>query len=96
MLSLAMVVLLLLPVISLSDDLVAWQNPAEADSSLRRATHRDEVHPSVVPATLGLPEYQNADRWTRWISLESVPNPSDTLPASFVAPSRFGRPPPQV
>jgi hypothetical protein len=96
MLSLAMVVLVLLPVISLSDDLVAWQSPAEADSCLRRATHRDEVHPSIVPATLGLPEYQSADRWTQWMALESVPSLSESLPASFVAPSRFGRPPPQV
>jgi hypothetical protein len=96
LLSLAMVVLLLLPVISMSDDLVAWQSPAEADSCLRRATHREAVHPSMVPATLGLPEYQNADRWTRSFAMESVPSLSEILPASFAVPSRFGRPPPQA
>ena len=55
-LALAVVVLLLLPVISLSDDLMAMQGPAETDSSLRRSVHSDEGHPSVVPASLALPE----------------------------------------
>src|SRR5580698_10727892 len=55
-LALAMVVLLLLPVISLSDDLMAMQGPAEADSSLRRALHPDEGHPSIVPASFALAE----------------------------------------
>ena len=54
--ALAMVVMLLLPVISLSDDLVAAQGPAETDSCLRRATHIDEGHPSVVPVSITLPE----------------------------------------
>src|ERR1700683_1045657 len=56
MLALAMVVLLLLPVISLSDDLMAMQGPAETDSSIRRASHLDEGHPSVVPISFALPE----------------------------------------
>lgn len=55
-LALAMVVLLLLPVISLSDDLMAMQGPAETDSSMRRALHPDEGHPSVVPMSFALPE----------------------------------------
>ena len=55
-LALAMVVLLLLPVISLSDDLMAMQGPAETDSSMRRALHPDEGHPSVVPVSFALPE----------------------------------------
>src|ERR1700722_6529340 len=55
-LALAMVVLLLLPVISLSDDLMAMQGPAETDSSMRRALHPDEGHPSVVPISFALPE----------------------------------------
>jgi hypothetical protein len=56
MLALAMVVLMLLPVISLSDDLMAMQGPAETDTSMRRALHPDEGHPSVVPVTFALPE----------------------------------------
>jgi hypothetical protein len=55
-LALAMVVLLLLPVISLSDDLMAMQGPAETDSSMRRALHPDEGHPSVVPVSFAQPE----------------------------------------
>src|SRR5580692_9435842 len=55
-LALAMVVLLLLPVISVSDDLMAMQNPAETDTCLRKAQHPDDIHPSVVPASFALPE----------------------------------------
>ena len=56
MLALAMVVLMLLPVISLSDDLMAMQGPAETDTSMRRALHPDEGHPSVVPVMFAQPE----------------------------------------
>jgi hypothetical protein len=56
-LALAMVVLLLLPVISLSDDLMAMQGPAETDSCLRRALHGDDGHASVMQASCALPEW---------------------------------------
>lgn len=56
LLALAMVVVLLLPVISLSDDLMAMQGPAETDTCMRRAFHVDEGHPSIVPHALALPE----------------------------------------
>src|SRR5882762_10391186 len=55
-LTLAMIVLLLLPVISLSDDLMAMQGAAETDACLRRALQVDAGHPSVVPMALGLQE----------------------------------------
>jgi len=51
-----MVVLLLLPVISLSDDLMAMQGLAETDSSARRANHLAEGHPPVAPTSFALPE----------------------------------------
>jgi len=54
-LALAMVVLLLLPVISLSDDLMAMQGLAESDSSARRASHLTEGHPPVAPTSFALP-----------------------------------------
>ena len=54
MLALGMVALLLLPVISLSDDLMAMQGPAEPDTSMRRALHPNEAHP--VPVSFALPE----------------------------------------
>jgi hypothetical protein len=52
--ALGMVLLLLLPVISLSDDLMAMQGPAETDTSMRRALHLNEGHP--VPVSFALPE----------------------------------------
>ena len=55
-LALAMVVLLLLPVISVSDDLMAMQGPAETDTCLRRALHAGEGHPSVIPRSMAMPE----------------------------------------
>src|SRR5271155_1180183 len=56
LMALAMVVLLLLPVISLSDDLLAMQAPAETDSGARRVTVPSE-YPSVATQPLmSLPE----------------------------------------
>lgn len=56
MMALAMVVLLLLPVISLSDDLMAMQGPAETDTScLRRALHSGDLHPSFASACWSMP-----------------------------------------
>ena len=95
MLALAMVVLLLLPVISLSDDLAAAQSPAEADSYLRRATERNHVHPSMVPAMLALPEFQVFGQWPQRISQELLTTDAEALPASVSAHASFSRPPPQ-
>jgi hypothetical protein len=53
-LALSVVVLLLLPVISLSDDLVAAQTSAETDTCLRRALDCDCSH--IAPASFALPE----------------------------------------
>ncbi len=55
-LALAMVVVLLLPVISASDDLMAMQGPAESDTSLRRALHTGDVPSPVLPLSPALPE----------------------------------------
>jgi hypothetical protein len=52
--ALAVLVLILFPVISVTDDLQAMQNPAEADSSLRRNEAGTVVHP-VFPAIAALP-----------------------------------------
>ena len=95
LLALAMVVLLLLPVISLSDDLLAAQSPAESDSYLRRATERDHTHPSMVPTTLALPEAQILGQWPQLVSREALPTEAKALPVSVFAHARFSRPPPQ-
>jgi len=52
--ALTVLILILFPVISVSDDLVAIQNPAEADSSLRRDHECSSPH-SIFPATASLP-----------------------------------------
>lgn len=52
---LAMLVLILFPVISVSDDLWSLQNPAESDSYQRR-DHRDVSLQTHFPASAFLPE----------------------------------------
>ncbi len=95
-LALAMVVLLLLPVISLSDDLVAAQGPAESDSCLRRALHSDELHPSVVPASLTLPEPVGMALAVSG-SLQEVAQADTVAPTSALLDrSLDSRPPPRV
>jgi hypothetical protein len=54
--ALAMTVMLLLPVISLSDDLQAMQGPSETDTCVRRVLHSDDTHPSTHPVSPALPE----------------------------------------
>ncbi len=93
-LALAMVVLLLLPVISLSDDLVAAQNPAETDSCLRRATERDHVHPSMTPIALTLPAFDFAGQWPPTAPQEYLHADSETLPTQVTGAPRYSRPPP--
>ena len=52
--ALAVVILILLPAISMTDDLVAAQNPAEIDCCVRRDHDRTNPH-SIVPAAAALP-----------------------------------------
>jgi hypothetical protein len=96
LLALAMVVVLLLPVISLSDDLMAMQGPAETDTCLRRTFHVDEGHPPVVPHALALPE--------ELFTVLSIGVPSQLAlktyslvpPATFRTRSLDSRPPPRA
>jgi len=53
MAAVAMLVLILFPVISVSDDLQAAQNPAEDDVSLRR--EHTAVHPHFFPVVAAVP-----------------------------------------
>ncbi|MGA9671725.1 MAG: hypothetical protein WBQ94_21115 [Terracidiphilus sp.] len=52
--SLAVLILILFPVISVTDDLLAAQNPAEVDSCLRRNHVVSHAH-SIFPAAATLP-----------------------------------------
>lgn len=57
--ALIVVILILLPAISMTDDLVAAQNPAEVDCcSARRDHNSSHVHPNLaVPAALPLQSF---------------------------------------
>jgi hypothetical protein len=81
-LALAMVVLLLLPVISLSDDLIAMQTPAETSSSARRAMNADDNHPLAAQPMISPLEQSMA-----------ILSVSGYAPAS-VQPQRLAPPPP--
>ena len=52
--ALALLILILFPVISVTDDLLAAQNPAEVDSCLRR-DHAASTPHSIFPAAATLP-----------------------------------------
>jgi len=95
-LALVMVVLLLLPVISLSDDLAAAQGPAETDCCVRRVLHSNELHPSVVPASLSMPEREFALFALNGFSLATVQIDGQTAPTPILSRSLDNRPPPRA
>jgi hypothetical protein len=55
LIALAVLILILFPVISVTDDLLASQNPAEADCCLRRDHVISNAH-SIVPAVAAPPQ----------------------------------------
>jgi hypothetical protein len=95
-LALTMVVLLLLPVISLSDDLMAMQGPAETDSCLRRVLHTGEGHPSVIPASMVMPEQVFTSLPTNGFSQATLQTYRLAPPSTFLIRSLDSRPPPQA
>jgi len=95
-LALGIVVLLLLPVISLSDDLMAMQGPAESDTCLRRALHANEGHPSVIPHSMAMPEQLFAMLAVRGMSQKTVQSYRVVPPQTFLIRSLDSRPPPQA
>jgi hypothetical protein len=92
--ALAVVVLLLLPVISLSDDLMAAQGLAETDTCLRRAHDCDCGHHPVPPVTL--PEEITREVAVTGLSCEFLTDESGGQPSSFQGHALFGRPPPSA
>jgi len=96
MIALAVVILILLPAISMTDDLIAAQNPAECDCSAYSA-RRDHVgsNPhSIVPAAAALPAPTFAGLSFAFVHLATPSN----LPAPLVDHLALGpiqnRPPP--
>ena len=96
MLALGMVVLLLLPVISLSDDLIAMQGPAETDTNVRRALHPDNIHPSPAPVSLALPQEIVTSFSISGHSQYDLYAASIARPATLLIRSLESRPPPHV
>lgn len=96
LLALASVVLLLLPVISLSDDLMAMQGPLETDASMRRVLQPGHDHPTVTPHFFAIPEaiasVVPAGGSTQDILLAFTPAPT----LNFHTRTLGSRPPPQA
>ncbi|MDR3737440.1 MAG: hypothetical protein P4L40_00330 [Terracidiphilus sp.] len=92
LLALAMLVVLLFPVISVTDDLWAIQNPAESDTSIRRDLNH-AVHQGIFPVAM-LPALAAAlPALHRVHSVE--PQHAAVSPASCVLPRALdNRPPP--
>jgi hypothetical protein len=93
--ALAMLALLLFPVISVTDDFRAAQNPAEADSSVRRndlQAYQHTIAPEIAVATR-----MNAELPLVFLG-HTPPGEgwSGPAPQIFVQSSPFTRPPPAV
>ncbi len=91
--ALAMLLIILFPVISVSDDLWALQNPAEADTCVRR----DQIAPcpySILPALAELPTLAYG---SIHIEVRHFSDPAWTERRSYLVPvldSIENRPPP--
>ncbi|MGA3133361.1 MAG: hypothetical protein ABSD59_21395 [Terracidiphilus sp.] len=96
MVALAVAILILLPAISMTDDLVAAQNPAEIDCCVRRGHDHGRCPHSIVPvaASLPLPSFAGVS-----LAFVGTATPSN-LPSPFVEnpflESIQNRPPPAV
>ena len=91
--ALAVLLLILFPVISVTDDLQATQNPAETDSTARKDHIAANPH-SIMPAVAALPLPVVADLFTglpRFTGTRSLPVPAIFDPALA---SIQNRPPP--
>ncbi len=91
--ALAVLILILFPVISVTDDLQASQNPAETDSCQRRDHVVSSAH-SIFPAVAALPVPVFSELSfgiLRFVAPGSLPTPLIDLPA--MAPIQ-NRPPP--
>jgi hypothetical protein len=91
--ALAVVILILLPAISMTDDLVAAQNPAEVDCCVRRDHDCFHAHTFIPTASAGpVPEFQGLPvRLVQMMPSMQVVSPYVEIPA--LAPIQ-NRPPP--
>lgn len=96
LLALGMAVLLLLPVISLSDDLLAMQAPAETDTCVRRVQNADNLHPTPWTLTSALPSGIYMPALTGLVATQQPPSKEQATPPSPVPPPMDSRPPPMA
>ena len=94
--ALLMALLLLLPVISISDDLVAAQYPAESDSALRRAAESHLGHLVLHPASFALPEPILSGQVPQFMLAQLSVRQAVAAPASGFTRELHCRPPPQA
>lgn len=93
--ALAMIVLLLLPVISLSDDLASMQGASETDRSVRRILHENHVQILITPAFVAsLPEITTSIAFHDW-TLERAYIYTPAAATALASRSFTSRPPPQ-
>lgn len=91
--ALALVILILLPAISMTDDLMAARNPAEVDTCVRRDYHWVSPH-SIVPAAAALAVSLFSGLWLGEVRGAAVrPMPLRLLKAPALS-SIESRPPP--
>jgi hypothetical protein len=77
--ALSIVILILLPAISMTDDLIAAQNPAEVSTCVRRDHDGSSPH-SIVPTSAALPLPAFTGLLIAFVHLAAP----DILPAPFV------------
>ena len=93
--ALAMLLLILFPVISVTDDIWAAHNPAEADTWLRR----DELsghHHTITPEFAVLPAAQILDVCIAYLGRASSVEEQVLIPRAQTRFALFTRPPPTV
>ena len=93
--ALAMIVLLLLPVISLSDDLASMQGAFETDSSVRRILHENHAQ-LATPAFMALPQGFTISIPVHSWATERVYIHTPAAAVTLESRSFANRPPPQA
>lgn len=91
--ALIMLVVILFPVISVSDDLWSIQNPAETDGSPRRDQLVSNFH-SIVPDIASLPEAPFAERSPQFARADAVAQRVSSVFDDAVLTAIENRPPP--
>jgi hypothetical protein len=96
MVALAVVILILLPAISMTDDLAAAQNPAEVDCCARRDHDHGASPHSILPTAAAIPLPSFAGISLAFAGMAAPGNlPSPSVESPFLH-SIQNRPPPAV